>query len=247
MIIKSLAIVLAKFFMIFILTSFPTPATTPTNNSDHITLLTYNIHRGRDSNNKYTLNQMIQFINESNADVICLQEVLSSQSIKIGLATETYSYFEPNVVTPISAYGLGIYSKYPIIESNHVRLTSSNEKIGFLHAVLKVDNEKKLNVINVHLGLNSYERNIQISEILDYVNKLDGETVVLGDFNQTNVYLENLVDVAQHHNLENIHSYSALDARIDYIFITDNKVYCSHYSVLEIDLSDHYPVLGKIK
>jgi endonuclease/exonuclease/phosphatase family metal-dependent hydrolase len=190
---------------------------------------------------------MIKFFNESNSDIICLQEVLSFQSIKIGLLTKTHSSFAPNVANFISSYGLSIYSKYPIIESNHVSLTSKYEQRGFLHAVLKISEDKVLNVINVHLGLNEYERNIQISEILDYVNKLEGDTVVLGDFNQTNVSLETFIDIAQCHNLENTHSYSALNARIDYIFITNNQIYCSYYNVLEIDLSDHYPVLSKIK
>lgn len=247
MILKILLVILSKALTVFLLFIGPTPSSLPSNNSDHVSLMTYNIHKGKDSNNRNTLNQMIQFMKESQAQVICLQEVMSFQSPKIAIQTNMHSYFAPNVVNPIYSHGLAIYSKYPIIETNHIALTSSEEPRGFLHAVLKVDDDKILNVVNVHLGINTKERNIQVSQVIDYIKSLEGDTVVLGDFNDANIEMDDLVDVAKHHNSEDTHSYSALDARIDYIFIRDNQIYCSHYNVIEIDLSDHYPVLGKIK
>lgn len=247
MIIPRLLISFLKIVLVFILINVPAPSVNTPTDTDHISLMTYNIHRGRDANNKYTLHKMIQFMNNSDADVICLQEVMSFQSLKIKFLTEMNSTFAPNVVNPIYSYGLAIYSKYPITESHHISLTSTMEPRGFLHSVIEVEDNKILNVINVHLGLDLDERNIQINEILNYINILEGDTVVLGDFNQSDVYMDDLVDVAKHHNLHDMHSYSTLDARIDYIFIRDNQVYCSHYNVIEIDLSDHYPVLGQIK
>lgn len=247
MVLNIILTVLSKVLILFLLISGPTPESMPDDASNHVSLMTYNIHRGRNSNNRNTLNQMIQFMNESDSDIICLQEVMSFQATKIGLATNMHSYYSPNVKNPFYSYGLAIYSKFPIIETNHISLTSFDEPRGFLHAVLKIDDEKKLNVINVHLGLNSDERTIQLNEITNYINTLDGDTVVLGDFNQRNVEMTDWVDVAKHHSVEDNHSYSALDARVDYIFITDNQIFCSHYNVIELNLSDHYPVLGKIK
>ncbi|MGL5316440.1 MAG: endonuclease/exonuclease/phosphatase family protein, partial [Peptostreptococcaceae bacterium] len=37
-----------------------------------ISVMSYNIHRGKDYEDKYTLEEIINFLEESNADIICL-------------------------------------------------------------------------------------------------------------------------------------------------------------------------------
>ncbi len=213
---------------------------------ERIREMTYNIHRAKNEKHKNTLNDMIILLNESNADIVCLQEVTKSQHERIREMTKTSAKFVSNAKRAIVSDGVATYSKYPIVESKHVLLTSKNEQRGFLHTSYKIDG-KLINVINVHLGLNKSERATQISEILEYIEKLEGETILAGDFNERYVRLDSFTDTGKYHGYGNKPTFEALDTRIDYIFITTNSIYSTTYDVLKTDLSDHYPIITKIR
>lgn len=212
----------------------------------NLKIMSYNIHRAKDSNNQHRLNDIIIFLSEKNADIVCLQEVTSNQHEKIREMIKTSGKFVANAKRIIISDGLATYSKYPIVESNHVLLTSKNEQRGFLHTSYKIDG-KLINVINVHLGLDKSEREIQISEILSYIDTLKGETILVGDFNEKCIKLENFTDTGKYHGYENNPTFEALDTRIDYIFITTDSIYSTTYDVLKTDLSDHYPIMANIR
>lgn len=212
-----------------------------------ISLMSYNIHRGKDYQDKYTLEEIISFLEESDADIICLQEVLFSQHTLIREHGNYKSQFVTNIDIPIAATGLATYSKYPVIESNHIVLTSKTEQRGALHTVYKIDG-KLLNVINVHLGLDKNERIKQVQEIKDYAKKLEGDVIIAGDFNQDPLEIEGFVDVGKYHGYSQSNTFMAKNVRIDYIFMTTDKVYSTTYNNLkDINLSDHYPIMANIK
>lgn len=215
-------------------------------NTKSFRVMSYNIHRAKNEKHKNTLNDMIILLNESNADIVCLQEVTKSQHERIREMTKTSAKFVSNAKRAIVSDGVATYSKYPIVESKHVLLTSKNEQRGFLHTSYKIDG-KLINVINVHLGLNKSERATQISEILEYIEKLEGETILAGDFNERYVRLDSFTDTGKYHGYGNKPTFEALDTRIDYIFITTNSIYSTTYDVLKTDLSDHYPIITKIR
>lgn len=125
-------------------------------------------------------------------------------------------------------------------------LTSKKEQRGFLHTSYKIEG-KLINIINVHLGLDKSERAIQISEIVSYIDSLKGETILVGDFNEKYIELENFTDTGKYHGYENNPTFEALDTRIDYIFITTDSIYSTTYNVLKTDLSDHYPIMANIR
>lgn len=212
----------------------------------NLKIMSYNIHRAKNSNNQHRLDDIIIFLSEKDADIICLQEVTSSQYEKIREMIKSSGKFVSNAKRIIISDGLATYSKYPIVESNHVLLTSKNEQRGFLHTSYKIDG-KLINVINVHLGLDQSERAIQISEILSYIDTLKGETILVGDFNEKYIRLENFIDTGKYHGYMNNATFEALDTRIDYIFITTNSIYSTTYDVLKTDLSDHYPIMANIR
>lgn len=215
-------------------------------NNKNLKIISYNIHRAKNSDNQNRLNDIIIFLSEKNADIICLQEVTSSQHNKIREMIKTSGKFVANAKRVIMLDGLATYSKYPIVESNHVLLTSKKEQRGFLHTSYKIEG-KLINVINVHLGLDKSERTIQISEILSYIDNLKGETILVGDFNEKYIKLENFTDTGKYHGYENNPTFEALDTRIDYIFITTDSIYSTTYDVLKTDLSDHYPIMANIR
>lgn len=212
----------------------------------NLTLMSYNIHRGKDYQDKYSLEEIMNFLKESDADIICLQEVLFSQHSLIRESAKYKSQFVTNIKIPIASTGLATYSKYPIIESNHIKLTSKTEARGALHTAFRIDN-KLINVINVHLGLDKKEREIQIKEIVEYSKDLEGEIILAGDFNQKKLEIDNFRDIGKYHGYGGKDTFFPLKARIDYIFMTTENVYSTNYKNLEIYLSDHYPIMANIR
>jgi endonuclease/exonuclease/phosphatase family metal-dependent hydrolase len=219
---------------------------------DKVTIVSYNIHSGLDKDMAPSLDNIIKFLSLSKADIICLQEV--NESAKVGFQVSSlqqklgmYLHFGANVIKTGMNYGLVNYSKYPIIDQNHTFLSSSREQRGMLHSVVNV-NGKDLNVINVHLGLDKEERRKQMNEIIKYVSKLEKPYVLVGDFNQSYLDVDKnyFKDVAKELKQDHILTHITTLNRIDYILTSDDVEIVS-YDVLFENMSDHYPIIVKIK
>ncbi len=214
--------------------------------STDMKIMSFNIHKGRNWKNKYTLDSTIKLIKENDVDIVCLQEVLGFQDAKIKKHLENNSQFIVNQRDNLFSHGLAIYSKYPIVESNQILLTSNGEQRGLLHVTFYINN-KYVNIINAHLAINTDERKVQIEEMMNYINGLDGEVILAGDFNQTNLELSELVDVGKYHGYVNAKTFIPIDSRIDHIFIKKGGIYSSTYNIIDSKLSDHYPITANIK
>lgn len=110
-------------------------------------------------------------------------------------------------------------------------------------------------VLNTHLSVNESERWIQVEYIVDYLRKVDGPLLILGDFNDTTrssllQYLESeleLRNLASHFALENEYSFSVKvpNRRIDHILGRGLKVH--DFGVAKsIKSSDHFPIWADI-
>lgn len=216
-------------------------------------VVSYNIHSGLDKNMFPTLFDIIDFLRVCNADIICLQEV--NESAKSGFQVSSfkeelkmYSHFGANVVKLGSNYGLVTYSKYPIKNEKHIYLSSEREQRGILHTVINVEG-RKLNIINVHLGLGNEEREMQLNELIEFISTIKGEPfIVVGDFNQGNIEIDEsiLKDVAVELEKSNILTFATGLDRIDYIFVSEG-IEILEYDVLIKSMSDHYPIIAKIR
>lgn len=205
-------------------------------------VLTYNIHKGKDGNDNSTLTEIGTYLKQGDYDIICLQEVLYHQFKKLKSILKIDGVFVANVNKPPLLYGICIFTKYKIEESSHVLLTSKKEQRGFLNVNICLEGEN-ISIINTHLGLDKSERYTQISEILDYTNRLYEKVIICGDFNEKNINLNNFKDCAVICNKYNMPTFGKSQARIDYIFVND-KLKVKEYHVDHIMLSDHYPVIG---
>lgn len=216
-------------------------------------IVSYNIHSGLNKDMYPTLFDIIDFLKVIDADIICLQEV--NESAKAGFQVSSLkeelkmnSHFGANVVDLGRNYGLVTYSKYPIKSENHIYLSSDREQRGMLHTKVKVRG-RDLNVINVHLGVNKDKREIQIKELLDFIKQLENEPyIVVGDFNEGSMDIDSniLKDAAVELNRSNILTFTTGLYRIDYIFVSPN-ISVLEYEVLIKNMSDHYPIVAKIK
>lgn len=199
-----------------------------------------------------TLFDIIEFLKNCDADIICLQEV--NESAKVGFQVSSLkeelgmnSHFGANVVNPNSNYGLVTYSKYRIIKKNHVYLSSSKEQRGMLHTVIDVRG-KKVNIINLHLGTNKEEQEEQLRELQEFIQGLGDEPyIIAGDFNTSDINLNsNCIDVAKKLDEANTLTFSLGIERIDYVFVSKNIVPIN-YKVVVKKLSDHYPIIVNLR
>ena len=128
-----------------------------------IKVLTYNVQGFINERSKKTKdNPLLNYIAETDADIVCLQEYMVSktgQSIKtqrdINRVLSQYPY---KSVTPLRSssksltYGLACFSKYPIEATNEVVFKSSYN--GAAVYTINIDGNK-YTVANVHLESNS--------------------------------------------------------------------------------------------
>ncbi|MFI3209580.1 MAG: endonuclease/exonuclease/phosphatase family protein [Peptostreptococcaceae bacterium] len=217
-----------------------------------LSIVSYNIHSGLDKHMFPTLYDTMNFLKNLDADIICLQEV--NESSKAGFQVSSfkeelnmYSYFGANVLKSGNNYGLSIHSKYPIKYENHIYLTSKKEQRGMLHTTISIKG-KKIDIINLHLGLSYEEQTVQIDEMLEYLKRLDNPYIVVGDFNAYNLDIDEgiLLDAAKETGNSNTLTLQAGLERIDYIFVSP-KIDIIDYEVLIESMSDHYPIKAKIK
>jgi endonuclease/exonuclease/phosphatase family metal-dependent hydrolase len=125
-----------------------------------IKVLSYNVHFFREFNEKKNQptikNEAIDLIASVNPDVVCMQEFYSRQKGTHDISSTfkknlgyIHQHFHPVAKNNYEAYGLAIFSKYPIVSAGHL----PNFGKG-VNSVIYVDIEKNgelLRIYNVHL------------------------------------------------------------------------------------------------
>ena len=155
----------------------PVNWTKPTPN-EAIKVLSYNtMSFGGLTKNSNHKNEILEYLKDSQADIICLQEYSASSNSKyvtdqdINKALSTYNYSKINKIgNNKSGNKLAIYSKYPIKQTTILPLNSSYN--GAVAYVLNVHGEDVL-VINCHLESNKItkEDKVTYERILKMENK----------------------------------------------------------------------------
>lgn len=162
-----------------------------------IKMLTYNIHRAIGLDRRFKPERIIQIINEINPDIALLQEVDEGvpRSRELNLAKEIaqacgFPYYKlgHNVSLKKGYYGNATLSKFPIFRESNINLTIDNKKRrGCQHTTIKINENKSVEVFNLHLGLSAKERQKQAGLLVhseEYLmNKNKNPCIVAGDFN----------------------------------------------------------------
>lgn len=197
------------------------------------------------ANNVFTLNKIIKYLKELDADIICLQEILYNQFAILKQSLKLDGVFAANINKPTLMYGIATLSKNEILDKKHIFLKSKGEQRGFLHTNI-FSKIRSVDVINTHLGLDKDERKEQLNQIVDYTNRLRKAKVICGDFNEKNIFISIFNDSAIYTNNQSIATFEKSNARIDYILV-DKSLGIYKYKVDKINLSDHYPIITEIK
>lgn len=197
------------------------------------------------ANNVFTLNKIIKYLKELDADIICIQEILYNQFAILKQSLKLDGVFAANINKPTLMYGIATLSKNEILDKKHIFLKSKGEQRGFLHTNI-FSNICSVDVINTHLGLDKDERKEQLNQIVDFTNRLRKAKVICGDFNEKNIFISIFNDSAIYTNNQSIATFEKSNARIDYILV-DKSLGIYKYKVDKINLSDHYPIITEIK
>ncbi len=173
--------------------------------SREVTVMSFNIHYGADSDNVLDLERTASVIEDSGADIIGLQEVdnhWSSRSEFIAEAAwladrlDMHFTYGANLDLPPEPgqtenrqYGNAILSEYPIIHSENHLLENieyeerPTEQRGLLEAVINVKGTH-MSFYSTHLDFQRAEqRELQVQEILSITGETNRPTVVVGDLN----------------------------------------------------------------
>lgn len=222
-----------------------------------IRVMTYNIHRGINRDNKLDLDGIAEVIKSSGAEVIALQEVerfsvRTKFQDQIGYIADKLSMqyaFGKSINILNGQFGNAILSKYPIEEYQVIELPSVGERRTLLRATLNM-NGKRISFYNTHLGLKQSEREAQVGEVMRRIG--DKDFVLAGDFNTTldklGAVTNSCKDSASFGNNTGKATFEkeSFGERIDYIF-TSKNFRIKKYDVLKSDASDHYPVISTLK
>lgn len=182
-----LGIALIVFAWVPLTTAFPVHLPKEaTQNGRTFTVMSYNILHGWDQEKKdngwgVPGNRSLEYVMESGADVVCLQELVSFSSNETPnfdkkLKTEMRKIY-PYAAGKIDASDLKVISKYP------VKLIDSNQVYGVFEVTMPWG---KLTVINVHLlssHLSDQERGV-VKELISVKNAKKGMAQIKGSIRE---------------------------------------------------------------
>lgn len=153
-----------------------------------IKVISFNIHKGKDwKSHQSTIALIQEHIQILDPDIALLQEIKGSQFEQLSKSIWPHVCYGKNVIYTKDHHGNAIFTKYPIMSSNHVDISTNRiEKRGMLHTTATHPNSQIIHLICVHLGLFKIDRNKQMRKIANYVNThipQDEPIILAGDFN----------------------------------------------------------------
>lgn len=126
------------------------------NGGETIKLLTYNVQSFH-ADGTEDENPILQYLKQSNADIICLQEYAPGYKASLGKIEQVlsdYPYHQVNFLR--GDYGLACYSRYPILSAQQIKYESLYN--GSILYKLKIGNDT-VTLINNHLESNKLDAN----------------------------------------------------------------------------------------
>lgn len=162
-----------------------------------IRIATYNVHKCRGLDRRTQPARVAEVIQEIDADVVAIQEILNVQGgkpefdqVRCIVENGGYSWcFGKTRLLHGGPYGNMTISRFPISKCHTYDLTrEGRERRGCLQADIRVAEGFLLHIFNVHLGTGFMERRHQAQRLVSrhvlLQTELTGATVVLGDFNE---------------------------------------------------------------
>jgi endonuclease/exonuclease/phosphatase family metal-dependent hydrolase len=224
-------------------------------------IATYNVHSCVGVDAKFAPDRIAAVVKGLEADVVGLQEVGWHHRGEIGLDQFEYLSREtgmkawpgPTKHHERAHYGNALLSRLPVLDMRPMDLSLPHrEPRGAIDADIQVG-DKVVRVIVAHLGLDPWERNAQITRVLNTVERGSARPVVfMGDLNEwrpRSPRIKRLMHCFADCAAPRSFHVRMPTLRLDRIFVSDGLV-LSKYDVVRTPLtkraSDHLPVRATI-
>lgn len=161
----------------------------------NLRVATYNIHKCRGMDRRTSPERVVSVLQELDADILCLQEVVDSprhflydQAGTIADGMPEYRVcFGENRPLHGGRYGNMTLTRFPLRSWRNHDITHRREERGVLQADVELGTHV-LHVFNVHLGTGFIERRTQAARLLGPEvlgqEELQNPRLVVGDFNE---------------------------------------------------------------
>lgn len=175
----------------------PVPTTTETVRR-HMRVLSYNIHKGVGGRDRrYRFERIIRVIEETEADLICLQEVdrhvkRTRHDDQPKLLLEAFPsaghLYQINVrhKSGTGGYGNLVLSRWPFLTHHQVSIRHNNRKPRGAQLAVVATPEGPFQLVHWHLGLAERERHWQVRHLLHHPLFRESAhlpTLIVGDYN----------------------------------------------------------------
>lgn len=122
----------------------------------------FNVFKWMDRDN--VPDRILNFINEKNPDILCIQEFSNSAHIDLKVYSHKYIVMEGNQIKT----GQAIFSKFPIIDQGNIVFPNSNNNVVF------ADIKRGKDIIRVYnMHLQSIKISPDVNEINDNIDAID--------------------------------------------------------------------------
>jgi endonuclease/exonuclease/phosphatase family metal-dependent hydrolase len=236
-----------------------------------LTVMSYNIHQGRDSGDVLDLGRIAAVIRAQDPDLVALQEVgrhwsadsaFRDQARDLGRLVKMKSVFganldrdPPRAGAPRRQFGNAILSSLRVLGSRNVllpRTSTANEQRGLLVVDVELDGTG-FRLLGTHLGVSAQDRALQVAAILAEADEATVPHALLGDFNarptapELAPLFERLPDAWTLAGEGGGYTFpaSAPTARIDYVLVSP-EVAVSAVRVPAAAGSDHLPLVAEL-
>jgi endonuclease/exonuclease/phosphatase family metal-dependent hydrolase len=225
-------------------------------------VINYNLHNGFNIDGLLDMEAIAGIIEESNADVVLLQEV--SRGWVINGSVDMLEWLSQRLAMPYVAgptsgaiWGNAILSRYPLLNAANEALPPDHLLLsrGYVRAEVDVGDGRLL-LINTHfhqIQADSHIRQEQVDHLLAGWSGAP-QTVIAGDLNATpdapemlKMSAAGLVDTATLFSPDPPFTFPADDPqrRIDYIWVTPD-LEISDFAVPHTTASDHLPIILRV-
>ena len=223
-----------------------------------IRIMTYNIRGSIGMDNEMSVERIADVIRDSNARVVCLQEVhalrkvskFTDQPIELAKLLNMRVAFQINYREGAGGLGNAILTTHELDHTRSHILTSTGEQRGLLEVGVRAP-EGPLTVFCTHLGLNENERLTQVKEMAALIDTVKTPKVLCGDLNSQPkqapiVELLNSTGLydADHDGPKTFDS-AKPSIRIDYV-MPDPSIKLMGTKVITTQASDHLPLIADL-
>ena len=262
-----MAITRRLFGALLLLGAFPlgSPADTSIQPADALRVVSYNIKHGRGNDGVVDLERTAAVLRAQRPDIVGLQEVddRAERSGKVAQAEHLakslglHYAFGRFMDFQGGAYGMAILTRFPIEETQDVRLPEGNEPRIALSVRVTLPDGSLLTIVNVHFDWvrDDTFRYAQAEALTKYLDDLKTPYVLLGDFNDVPasrtlaLFRERAGEAAKPENNRFTFSSTEPAREIDYVFFAPAAAWrAREVNVIDERLaSDHRPVIAVLE